>query len=199
MRKNSLDYKTVLNMYLAMPKHQRSLRKLHSDLTHKYDQMSSTKSSKSIAVVPNVQTFMNWSAKNKWQQLCIEHDAKVEHKFNERVINKQVNDLDKMQSIITDLRETSYLALQKITKALKSNVMQDIKTPQDIKSLTDAVSTSLKCYNLMCGGVTSRSESISHNVSNKKQIREEIMQLITSLSNDGIDINLDEKDISKLN
>ena len=200
MRKNSLDYKTVLNMYLAMPKHQRSLRKLHSDLTHKYDQMSSTKSSKSIAVVPNVQTFMNWSAKNHWQQLCIEHDAKVEHKFNEKVITKQVNDLDKMQSIITDLRETSFLALQKITKALKSNVMQEIKSPQDINNLTSAISTSLKAYNLMCGGFTSRSESISHNVSSdKKVIREEIMQLITSLSNDGIDIRMDEEDKSKLN
>ena len=199
MRKNSLDYKSVLNMYLAMPKHQRSLRKLHQELTHKYDQMSSIKSSKSIAIIPNVQTFMNWSAKNKWQQLCIEHDAKVEHKFNERVIDKQVNELDRMQSIVTDLRETSFLALQKITKALKSNVMQEIKTPQDINNLTSAVSTSLKAYNLICGGVTSRTESISHNITNKKQIREEIMQLITSLSNDGIDINLDEKDISKLN
>ena len=199
MRKNSLDYKTVLNMYLAMPKHQRSLRKLHQELTHKYDQMSSTKSSKSIAVVPNVQTFMNWSAKNKWQQLCIEHDAKVEHKFNEKVINKQVNDLDKMQSIITDLRETSYLALQKITKALKSNVMQEIKTPQDINNLTSAISTSLKAHNLICGGVTSRTESISHNTSNKKQIREEIMQLIASLNQDGIQIQMDEEDKSKLN
>ena len=199
MRKNSLDYKTVLNLYLAMPKHQRSLRKLHQELTHKYDQMSSTKSSKSIAVVPNVQTFMNWSSKNKWQQLCIEHDAKVEHKFNEKVIDKQVNELEAMQSIVNDLRQNSFLALQKITKALKSNVMQDIKTPQDIKSLTDAVSTSLKAYNLMCGGVTSRSESISHNTSNKRQIREEIMQLITSLSNDGIDIRMDETDKSKLN
>ena len=199
MRKNSLDYKTVLNMYLAMPKHQRSLRKLHQTLTLKYDQMSSTKSSKSIAVVPNVQTFMNWSAKNKWQQLCIEHDAKIEHKFNEKVIDKRVNELEAMESIVTDLRQNSFLALQKITKALKSNVMQDIKTPQDIKSLTDAVSTSLKAYNLICGGVTSRSETISHNATSTKQIREEIMQLITSLSNDGIDINLDEKDISKLN
>ncbi len=200
MRKNSLDYKTVLNLYLATPKHQRSLRKLHQELTHKYDQMSSTKSSKSIAVVPNVQTFMNWSAKNKWQQLCIEHDAKVEHKFNEKVIDKQVNDLDAMQSIVTDLRQTSFLALQKITKALKSNVMQDIKTPQDINNLTSAVSTSLKCYNLMCGGVTSRSESIQHNTSNKKAIREEIMQLIASLNQDGIQIQMDEEtDKSKLN
>jgi hypothetical protein len=199
MRKNSLDYKTVLNLYLAMPKHQRSLRKLHQELTHKYEQMSSSKNIKTIAVVPNVQTFMNWSAKNHWQQLCIEHDAKVEHKFNEKVINKQVNDLDAMQSIVTDLRQTSFLALQKITKALKSNVMQELKTPQDINNLTSAVSTSLKAYNLMCGGVTSRSESISHNVSSdKKVIREEIMQLITSLSNDGIDINLDE-DKNKLN
>ena len=103
-----------------------------------------------------------------------------------------------MESIVTDLRQNSFLALQKITKALKSNVMQDIKTPQDINNLTSAVSTSLKCYNLMCGGVTSRSESISHNTSNKRQIREEIMQLITSLSNDGIDIRMDE-DKSKLN
>ena len=77
--------------------------------------------------------------------------------------------------------------------------MQDIKTPQDIKSLTDAVSTSLKAYNLMCGGVTSRTESISHNVSNnKKQIREEIIQLITSLNEDGIQIQMDD-DKSKLN
>ena len=199
MRKNSLDYKTVLNMYLAMPKHQRSLRKLHQELTHKYDQMSSTKSSKSIAVVPHVQTLMNWSAKNNWQQLCVDFDSKIEHKFNEKVIDKRVNELDAMQSIVTDLRQNSFLALQKITKALKSNVMQDIKTPQDIKSLTDAVSTSLKAYNLICGGVTSRTESISHNTSNKRQIREEIMQLITSLSNDGIDIRMDEEDKSKLN
>ena len=199
MRKNSLDYKTVLNMYLGMPKHQRSLRKLHQTLTQKYEQMSSSKNIKTIAVVPNVQTFMNWSAKNKWQQLCIEHDAKVEHKFNEKVIDKQVNDLDAMQSIVTDLRQTSFLALQKITKALKSNVMQELKTPQDINNLTSAVSTSLKAYNLMCGGVTSRSESISHNVSNdKKVIREEIMQLIGSLASDGIDIQMDE-DKTKLN
>ena len=205
MRKNSLDYKTVLNLYLAMPKHQRSLRKLHHDLKNKYDlmhkqgQMSSTKSSKTIAVVPHVQTLMNWSAKNNWQQLCIEHDLKVEHKFNEKIINQQVNDLDAMQSIVKDLRQTSFLALQKITKALKSNVMQEIKTPQDINNLTSAVSTSLKCYNLICGGVTSRSESISHNTSNKKQIREEIIQLIASLNQDGIQIQMDEEDKSKLN
>ena len=200
MRKNSLDYKSVLNMYLAMPKHQRSLRKLHQESTHKYDQMSSIKSSKSIAIIPNVQTFMNWSAKNHWQQLCIEHDAKVEHKFNERVIDKQVNELDRMQSIVTDLRETSFLALQKITKALKSNVMQDIKTPQDINNLTSAVSTSLKAYNLMCGGVTSRTESISHNLTSTKQIREEIMRLVSSIGiEDGIQIQLDETDKTKLN
>ena len=124
MRKNSLDYKTVLNMYLAMPKHQRSLRKLHSDLTHKYEQMSSSKNIKTIAVVPHVQTLMNWSAKNNWQQLCVEFDSKVNHKFNESIVNKQVNELDKMQSIVSDLQLTSFLALQKITKALKSNVMQ---------------------------------------------------------------------------
>ena len=207
MRKNSLDYKTVLNLYLAMPKHQRSLRKLHQelknkyDLTHKQEQISSSKSSKTIAVVPNIQTLFNWSSKNNWQQLCVDFDSKVEHKLNEKVINKRVNDLDAMQSIVNDLRQTSFLALQKITKALKSNVMQDIKTPQDIKSLTDAVSTSLKAYNLICGGVTSRSETISHNATSTKQIREEIMRLVTSIGmEDGIQIQtLTEEDKSKLN
>ena len=199
MRKNSLDYKTVLNLYLAMPKHQRSIRGLHARLLHKYGQMINSKSPSIAVSIPNVNTIFNWSSKNNWQQLVKENDEKINHKFNEKVIDKRVKDLDAMQSIITDLRETSYLALQKITKALKSNVMQEIKTPQDINNLTSAVSTSLKAYNLICGGVTSRTESISHNITNKKQIREEIMQLITSLSNDGIDINLDEKDISKLN
>ena len=196
MRKNSLDYKTILNLYLAMPTHNRSIRKLHSELLLKYEQMISNKT----ISVPHLNTLWNWSSKNGWKQLSEQHDLKVGHKFNESIVNKQVKDLDKMQSIITDLRETSYLALQKITKALKSNVMQELKTPQDINNLTSAISTSLKAYNLICGGVTSRTESISHNVSSdKKVIREEIMQLITSLSNDGIDINLDEKDISKLN
>jgi len=53
----------------------------------------------------------------------------------------------------------------------------------------------------MTGGVSSRSETVSHNMSNKKAIREEIIQLMTSLSNDGIDINLDEskEDKKKLN
>ena len=52
----------------------------------------------------------------------------------------------------------------------------------------------------MTGGVSSRSETVSHSIGNKKAIREEIIQLITSLSNDGIDINLDEKeDKKKLN
>ena len=79
--------------------------------------------------------------------------------------------------------------------------MQDIKTPQDIKSLTDAVSTSLKAYNLICGGVTSRSETISHNATSTKQIREEIMRLVTSIGmEDGIQIQtLTEEDKSKLN
>ena len=203
MRKNSLDYKTVLNMYLAMPKHQRSLRKLHSDLIHKYEQMSSSKNIKTIAVVPHVQTLMNWSAKNNWQQLCVEFDSKVNHKFNESIVNKQVNELDKMQSIVSDLQETSYLALQKITKALKSNVMQDIKTPQDINNLTNAISTSLKAYQLICGGVTSRSESITHNLNsnNPKVIREEIMKLISSLATeDGIQIKeLEQSKKNKLN
>jgi hypothetical protein len=199
MRKNSLDYKTVLNLYLAMPKHQRSIRGLHTQLLHKYGQMINSKSPSIAVSIPNVNTIFNWSSKNNWQQLVKENDEKINHKFNEKVIDKRVNDLDKMQSIITDLRETSFLALQKITKALKSNVMQDIKTPQDINNLTSAISTSLKAYNLMCGGFTSRSESISHNITNKKQIREEIIQLIASLNQDGINIQMDEEDKSKLN
>jgi hypothetical protein len=182
-----------------MPKHQRSIRGLHTQLLHKYGQMINSKSPSTAVSIPNVNTIFNWSSRNNWQQLVKESDEKINHKFNESIINKQVNDLDKMQSIITDLRQTSFLALQKITKALKSNVMQEIKTPQDINNLTSAVSTSLKAYNLICGGVTSRTESISHNVSNKKQIREEIMQLITSLNDDGIDIRMDETDKSKLN
>ena len=59
----------------------------------------------------------------------------------------------------------------------------------------------MKAYNLICGGATSRSESITHNLTNEKQIREQIMLLISSLSTeDGIQIKeLESKDKDKLN
>ena len=196
MRKNSLDYKTILNLYLAMPKHNRSVRRLHSELLHKYEQMIN---SKTISI-PHLNTLWNWSSKNNWTKLAEEHDLKVTHKFNERIVNKQVNELDKMDSIVNDLQETSYLALQKITKALKQDLMKPIENASELKSLVNSVTDAMKMYSLMTGGVSSRSETVSHWIGNKKAIREEIIQLITSLSNDGIDINLDDKqDKKKLN
>ena len=196
MRKNSLDYKTILNLYLAMPKHNRSVRGLHTQLLHKYEQMIN---SKTISI-PHLNTLWNWSSKNNWTKLAEQHDLKVTHKFNERIVNKQVNELDKMDSIVNDLQETSYLALQKITKALKQDLMKPIENASELKSLVNSVTDAMKMYSLMTGGVSSRSETVSHSMGNKKAIREEIIQLITSLSNDGIDINLDDKeDKKKLN
>jgi len=195
MRKNSLDYKTILNLYLAMPTHQRSVRRLHSELLHKYEQMINNKT----ISIPHLNTLWNWSSKNNWKQLSEQHDAKVEHKFNERIVNKQVNDLDKMQSIVEDLKETSYLALQKITTALKQDLMKPIENASELKSLVNSVTDAMKMYSLMTGGVSSRSESISHNLQSTKQIREQIVQLIGSLANDGINIEMDEEDKTKLN
>ena len=196
MRKNSLDYKTILNLYLAMQPHSRSIRKLHTELMHKYEQMIN---SKTISI-PHLNTLWNWSSKNNWTKLAEQHDLKVTHKFNERIVNKQVNELDKMDSIVNDLQETSYLALQKITKALKQDLMKPIENASELKSLGNSGTDAMKMYSLMTGGVSSRSETVSHSMGNKKAIREEIIQLITSLSNDGIDINLDDKeDKKKLN
>ena len=196
MRKNSLDYKTILNLYLAMPTHNRSVRKLLSELLHKFEQMINNKT----ISIPHLNTLWNWSSKNNWTKLAEQHDLKVTHKFNERIVNKQVNELDKMDSIVNDLQETSYLALQKITKALKQDLMKPIENASELKSLVNSVTDAMKMYSLMTGGVSSRSETVSHSMGNKKAIREEIIQLITSLSNDGIDINLDEKeDKKKLN
>ena len=196
MRKNSLDYKTVLNLYLAMPKHQRSVRELHRQLTHKYKQMINDKS----ISIPHLNTLWNWSSKNNWKQLSIEQNLVVEDKVNKRIVNKQVNDLDKMQSIVNDLKDTSYLALQKITNALKQDLMKPIENASELKALVDSVNKAVTTHSLLVGGVTSRSESISHNTSNKRQIREEIMQLIASLNQDGIQIQMDEEtDKSKLN
>tara|TARA_R100001224_G_scaffold110139_1_gene88402 strand:- start:30 stop:623 length:594 start_codon:yes stop_codon:yes gene_type:complete len=197
MRKNSLDYKTILNLYLAMPKHNRSVRGLHTQLLHKYEQMIN---SKTISI-PHLNTLWNWSSKNNWTKLAEQHDLKVTHKFNERIVNKQVNELDKMDSIVNDLQDVSYLALQKITKALKQDLMKPIENASELKSLVNSVTDAMKMYSLMTGGVSSRSETVSHSMGNKKAIREEIIQLITSLSNDGIDINLEDKkeDKKKLN
>ena len=197
MRKNSLNNKTILNLYLAMPTHSRSIRKLHSSLLLKYEQNIK---SKSISV-PCIGSLWNWSSQNDWKKLAEQHDLKVGHKFNERIVNKQVNALSKMDSIVNDLQDVSYLALQKITKTLKQDLMKDIENPSELKALVNSVTDAMKMYSLMTGGVSSRSETVSHNLTNKKAIREEIIQLMTSLSNDGIDINLDEdkEDKKKLN
>ena len=196
MRKNSLDYKTVLNLYLAMPKYNRSVRELHRQITHKYKQMINDKS----ISIPHLNTLWNWSSKNNWKQLSIEQNLIVEDKVNKRIVNKQVNDLDKMQSIVNDLKDVSYLALQKVTNALKQDLMKPIENASELKALVDSVNKAVTTHSLLVGGVTSRSESISHNTSNKKQIREEIMQLIASLNQDGIQIQMDEEtDKSKLN
>ena len=195
MRKNSLDYKTILNLYLAMPTHNRSVRKLHSELLHKYEQMINNKT----ISIPHLNTLWNWSSKNNWTKLAEENDLKVSHKFNERVINQRVNELDKMESIVNDLKETSYLALQKITKTLKQDLMKDIENPSELKALVNSVTDAMKMHSLITGNVTSRSESVTHNLQSTKQIREQIVQLICSLAHDGINIEMDDEDKTKLN
>jgi hypothetical protein len=195
MRKNSLDYKTVLNLYLAMPKYNRSVRELHRQLTHKYKQMINNQS----ISIPHLNTLWNWSSKNNWKQLALDQQIEIDQKVNKRIVNKQVNDQDKMQSIVNDLKDVSYLALQKVTNALKQDLIKPIEDTASLKQLVDSVNKAVTTHSLLVGGVTSRSESISHNVSNKKQIREEIMQLIASLNQDGIQIQMDEEDKSKLN
>ena len=195
MRKNSLDYKTILNLYLAMPTHQRSVRKLHTQLLHKYEQMINNKT----ISIPHLNTLWNWSSKNNWTKLAEENDLKVSHKFNERVINQRVNELDNMESIVNDLKETSYLALQKITKTLKQDLMKDIENPSELKALVNSVTDAMKMHSLITGNVTSRSESVTHNLQSTKQIREQIVQLIGSLAHDGINIEMDDEDKTKLN
>ena len=154
MRKNSLDYKTILNLYLAMPTHQRSVRKLHTQLLHKYEQMINNKT----ISIPHLNTLWNWSSKNNWTKLAEENDLKVSHKFNERVIN-----------------------------------------PSELKALVNSVTDAMKMHSLITGNVTSRSESVTHNLQSTKQIREQIVQLIGSLAHDGINIEMDDEDKTKLN
>jgi chitinase len=151
--------------------------------------------------VPCIGSLWNWSSQNDWKKLAEQHDLKVGHKFNERIVNKQVNALSKMDSIVNDLQDVSFLALKKITTALKQDAMKPIENASELKSLVNSVTDAIKTFSLMTGGVSSRSETVSHNLTNKKAIREEIIQLMTSLSNDGIDINLDEdkEDKKKLN
>ena len=193
MRKNSLDYNTILNFYLGMSKHHRSIRKLHSELLHKYEPMIKNKS----ISIPHLNTLWNWSSKNNWLELAKQHDLKVSEKLNKKIINNEVN---KQEKILNDLQETSYLALQKVTTALKSNVMKEIDTPQDIKSLVNSVTDAMKMYNIMTGGITSRSESITQNVASPNEIKKQIMLLMTSLASDGIEIEpLDKEEKEKLN
>ena len=197
MRKNSLDYKTVLNLYLAMPKYNRSVRELHRQLTHKYKQMIE---SKSISV-PHLNTMWSWANKNNWKQLALEMQSDVEEKVSKRIVNQQISREEKMNSIMNDLQDTSHLALKKIVTTLKQDLLKPIESASELKALVNSVTDALKIFNVMfLGGVSSRSETISHNPTSTKLIKEQIIQLITSLNDDGIQIQMDEeKDKSKLN
>ena len=159
---------------------------------HKYEQMIKNKS----VSIPTLATMWNWSSKFGWDKVITEHDARVSEKLNERLVNQSVN---KLESIVKDLQDTSYLALKKVTNALSKDLIKPIEDTSQLKQLVDSVNTAIKSHALLVGGVTSRSESINHNASNKKQIREEIIQLIASLNQDGIQIQMDEEDKSKLN
>ena len=196
MRKNSLDYKTVLNMYLAMPKYNRSVRELHRQITHKYKQMIEPKS----ISIPHLNTMWSWANKNNWKQLALEMQSDVEEKVSKRIVNQQISREDKMNSIMNDLQDTSYLTLQKITKTLKQDLIKPIESASELKALVNSVTDALKIFNVMfLGGVSSRSETISHNPTSQKLIKEQIIQLITSLNDDGIQIQMDETDKTKLN
>lgn len=192
MRKNSLTNKQVLDAYKVQSK-PRSIRRLRDELLQKYLPMMKNNS----VSIPTLQTCWNWSSKFNWDKEIEMHDARVSEKVNERLVNQSVN---KVESIVKDLQDVSYLALKKVTDALNKDLLKPIEDTSQLKQLVDSVNTAIKSHALLIGSPTTRSESISHNVNNKKAIREEIIQLITSLSNDGIDINLDEKeDKKKLN
>ena len=191
MRKNSLNNSQVLDAYKVQSK-PRSIRRLRDELVHKYSEMMKNQS----ISIPTLATMWNWSSKFGWDKVIEIHDARVNEKLNERLVNQSVN---KLESIVKDLQDVSYLALKKVTNALSKDLIKPIEDTSQLKQLVDSVNTAIKSHALLVGGVTSRSESISHNVSNnKKQIREEIIQLITSLNEDGIQIQMDD-DKSKLN
>ena len=191
MRKNSLNNSQILDAYKVQSK-PRSIRRLRDELVHKYSEMMKNKS----ISIPTLATMWNWSSKFGWDKIIAEHDARVNEKLNERLVNKSVN---KLESIVKDLQDTSYLALKKVTNALSKDLIKPIEDTSQLKQLVDSVNTAIKSHALLVGGVTSRSESIQHNTSNKKAIREEIIQLIASLNQDGINIQMDEEDKSKLN
>jgi len=197
MRKNSLTYQTILNLYLGMDNHSRSIRSLHRLLHHKYKQKIE---SKSISI-PHLNTMWNWANKNNWKQLAQNQQLEIDRKVNQRIVNKQITSEEKFQSIMQDLQEVSYLTLKKIVATLKQNLLKPIETASELKALCNSVTDVLKQFSVLSGGVSSRSESISHNLTNEKQIREQILKLISSLATeDGISIKeLDKSNKDKLN
>jgi len=145
----------------------------------------------------------NWANKNNWKQLAQNQQLEIDRKVNQRIVNKQITSEEKFQSIMQDLQEVSYLTLKKIVATLKQNLLKPIETASELKALCNSVTDVLKQFSVLSGGVSSRSESITHNLNsnNPKVIREEIMKLISSLATeDGISIKeLDKPNKDKLN
>ena len=192
-----LDYKTVLNLYLAMPKYNRSVRELHRQLKHKHKQR--IESDKFF--LPHLNTLWKWANENQWKQKALDQQIEIDQKVNKRIVNSQVSSEQKFHSIMSDLQEVSYLSLKKIVATLKQDLLKPIESASELKALCNSVTDILKQFSVLSGGVSSRSETISHSATNnKKQIRDEIISLISSLqTEDGIQLQLNETDKSKLN
>ena len=169
MPKSQITVEEFKNFYLKMPKGQRSIRKLHTELKTKFK----TKS------LPSLPTIFRHSKSENWLQLCNEVDNKSSAIAMDKIVEKKAVQLTE---ITEQLKETSDKALQLVLSNLKN--VNNIDKVQDLVGLNKIAVESAKLSNLLTGNPTSISTSYHTDSNDITALKQHIAELYQSINED---------------
>ena len=169
MPKSQITVEEFKNFYLKMPKGQRSIRKLHTELKTKFK----TKS------LPSLPTIFRHSKSENWLQLCNEVDNKSSAIAMDKIVEKKAVQLEE---ITEQLKETSDKALQLVLSNLKN--VNNIDKVQDLVGLNKIAVESAKLSNLLTGNPTSISTSYHADSNDITALKNHIAELYQSINED---------------
>ena len=171
MAKTKITVEEFKNFYLNMPKGNRSIRKLHTELKTKFK----TKS------LPSLPTIFRHSKSENWLQLCSEVDNQSSAIAMDKIVEKKAVQLEE----ITDkLKQTSSLALESVLEAFRKGIASEITKPEQILSLVKASTESTKVANLLTGNPTSISSTFVADSNDITALKQHIQELYLSIQND---------------
>jgi len=169
MPKSQITVEEFKNFYLKMPKGNRSIRKLHTELKTKFK----TKS------LPSLPTIFRHSKSENWKSACDLVDQKSSAIAMDKIVEKKAVELTE---ITEQLKSTSDKALQIVLQNL--NNIKSIDKIADLGTISKISIESAKLSNLFSGGATSISSTFVADSNDITALKAHIQDLYQSINED---------------